>query len=164
MLFLQDKQDQENEDMRFNALGLDRILRQLLPDAAASLSQKDRSLCHSLGAPQIQAVCPSDRGCEGLVCKATPREPHTLRALDAMSWKRPDIGSRVTREDHARFWERLEVKLLRATRHLQECDGLSDCFRSWIRKQAPVQASQKKPGLGYSFGDGPHPSSSNSTA
>jgi hypothetical protein len=36
--------------------------------------------------------------------------------LAAMSWKRPDIGSRVTREGHARFWERLEVKLLRATR------------------------------------------------
>ncbi len=33
-----------------------------------------------------------------------------------MSWKRPDIGSRVSREVHARFWERAEVKFLRATR------------------------------------------------
>src|SRR5262245_59257063 len=32
-----------------------------------------------------------------------------------MSWQRPNIGSRVTREGHARFWERLEVKFLRAT-------------------------------------------------
>ena len=33
-----------------------------------------------------------------------------------MSWQRPNIGSRVTREGHARFWERPEVKFLRATR------------------------------------------------
>src|ERR1700756_1603868 len=33
-----------------------------------------------------------------------------------MSWERPNIGSRVTREGHARFWERPEVKFLRATR------------------------------------------------
>ena len=31
--------------------------------------------------------------------------------------QRPNIGSRVTREGHARFWERPEVKFLRATRH-----------------------------------------------
>jgi hypothetical protein len=35
---------------------------------------------------------------------------------DVMSWQRPNIGSRVTREGHARFWERPEVKFLRATR------------------------------------------------
>jgi hypothetical protein len=33
-----------------------------------------------------------------------------------MSWQRPDIGSRVNQEVHARFWERPEVKFLRATR------------------------------------------------
>jgi cation transport ATPase len=36
-----------------------------------------------------------------------------------MSWQRPNIGSRVTREGHARFWERPEVKFLRATQRLQ---------------------------------------------
>src|ERR1039458_4353741 len=35
-----------------------------------------------------------------------------------MAWQRPNIGSRVNREVHARFWERLEVKFLRATRPL----------------------------------------------
>ena len=39
--------------------------------------------------------------------------------IGPMPWQRPSIGSRVTREGHARFWERLEVKLLRATRHLR---------------------------------------------
>ena len=28
-----------------------------------------------------------------------------------MPWQRPNIGSRVTREGHARFWGRPEVKL-----------------------------------------------------
>ena len=42
-------------------------------------------------------------------------KPDTLRSLAAMSWQRPNIGSRVTREGHARFWERPEVKFLRAT-------------------------------------------------
>jgi hypothetical protein len=36
--------------------------------------------------------------------------------LVAMSWQRSNIGSRVTREGHARFWERPGVKFLRATR------------------------------------------------
>ena len=36
-----------------------------------------------------------------------------------MSWQRPNIGSRVNREIHARFWERVEVKFLRATRQKQ---------------------------------------------
>jgi hypothetical protein len=33
--------------------------------------------------------------------------------------QRSNIGSRVNREGHARFWERPEVKFLRATRQLQ---------------------------------------------
>ena len=32
--------------------------------------------------------------------------------------QRPNVGSRVTRESHARFWERPEVKFLRATRRV----------------------------------------------
>ena len=48
--------------------------------------------------------------------QVTPGDPNALCPLATMSWKWPDIGSRVTREGHARFWERPEVKLLRATR------------------------------------------------
>jgi 5-methyltetrahydropteroyltriglutamate--homocysteine methyltransferase len=40
-----------------------------------------------------------------------------------MLWQRPNIGSRVNREVHARFWERAEVKFLRATRHLLQLDS-----------------------------------------
>ena len=34
--------------------------------------------------------------------------------------QRLNIGSRVTREGHARFWERPGVRFLRATRHKQK--------------------------------------------
>ena len=34
--------------------------------------------------------------------------------------QRPNIGSRVTREGHARFWERPEVKFLPATRQTEK--------------------------------------------
>jgi hypothetical protein len=33
-----------------------------------------------------------------------------------MPWQRPNIGSRMNRKVHVRFWERPEVKFLRATR------------------------------------------------
>src|SRR5207253_2549604 len=75
-------------------------------------------LCHSVGAPQVQADAPSDQGGTRLVRPAPSGEPPALRPLATMSWQRPNIGSRVNREVHARFWERLGVKLLRATRQL----------------------------------------------
>src|SRR6516162_8911564 len=48
---------------------------------------------------------------------ATPSKSNTLRPLAALSWKRPNIGSRMNREVHVRIWERPEVRVLRATRH-----------------------------------------------
>src|SRR5215467_9876742 len=53
-------------------------------------------------------------GLTGCLCQS-----EALRSLAAMSWKRPNIGSRMNREVHVRFWERLEMKLLRATRQVQ---------------------------------------------
>jgi hypothetical protein len=41
--------------------------------------------------------------------------------LVILLWQRLSIGSRVTREGHARFWERPGVKVLRATRHEFAC-------------------------------------------
>src|ERR1700739_3829459 len=56
------------------------------------------------------------RGRWRLVRPDTPGQPNTLCSLAVMSWQRPNIGSRVTREGHARLWERPEAKFLRATR------------------------------------------------
>src|SRR5206468_8887069 len=55
-----------------------------------------------------------------------PRKSDALRSLAAMSWKRPNIGSRVNREVHARFWERAEVKFLRATRQTRPSRDVRD--------------------------------------
>jgi hypothetical protein len=44
-------------------------------------------------------------------------------------WQRPNIGSRVTREGHARFWERPEVQFLRATRRLRSFGDLDRAGR-----------------------------------
>jgi hypothetical protein len=40
-----------------------------------------------------------------------------FRPLAALSWSRPNIGSRMNREVHVRIRERPEVRVLRATRH-----------------------------------------------
>lgn len=42
-----------------------------------------------------------------------------------MSWQRLNIGSRVNREVHARFWEQPEVKSLRLTRLIQRLNLLT---------------------------------------
>jgi hypothetical protein len=68
------------------------------------------------GVAAIQADGPLDQGREGLVRSAAPRESNTLCPLATMPRQRPNIGSRVTREGHARFWERPRVKVPRATR------------------------------------------------
>jgi hypothetical protein len=96
---------------------LDKLLRPILSHAVASDSDEDRCLCHPLGASQIQAAPTSDQRRQRLVCPATPRHSNALRPLAAMLRQRPNIGSRVNREVHARFWERAEVKFLRTTRY-----------------------------------------------
>src|SRR5215467_8012895 len=64
-------------------------------------------------------------GLTGCLCQS-----EALRSLAAMSWKRPNIGSRMNREVHVRFWERLEVKLLRATRQNAKNSLRVNDFRS----------------------------------
>ena len=46
---------------------LDQLLQPLLQDAVASDPEEDRSLCHPLGAPQVQAVASQDQGGARLV-------------------------------------------------------------------------------------------------
>src|SRR5262249_36787738 len=77
--------------------------------------------------------------------------------LAAMPWKRLNIGSRMNREVHVRFWERPEVRLLRATRQTrrfrrrQTSVGSSyECRRAdaprscqwWIDPLLPVQSTK----------------------
>src|SRR6516225_5848197 len=64
---------------------------------------------------------------------ATPRKSNTLRPLAALSWKRPNIGSRMNREVHVRIWERPEVRVLRATRRLRSILYRAEIGRSGWR-------------------------------
>jgi hypothetical protein len=117
---------------------LDHLLRPLLQDTAASNPQADRRLCHPVGTSQVQADAPPDQRRKRLVWPATPSQPDTLRPLDVMSWQRPNIGSRVTREGHARFWERPEVEFLRATRQNRWSGTIPEHVRSTSVSRPPV--------------------------
>src|ERR1035437_3885037 len=75
-----------------------------------------------MGSPQIQADGPLDQGREGLVRSAAPRESNPLCPLATMPRQRPNIGSRMNREVHVRFWERPRVKVPRATRQSRHSD------------------------------------------
>jgi hypothetical protein len=63
---------------------------------------------------------------------------------DVMSWQRPNIGSRVTREGHARFWERPEVKFLRATRRLRRFERGAVNVGSWHNPDLPGRPPSRR--------------------
>src|ERR1700730_13350174 len=115
---------------------LDHLLQPLLQDAVASDPEADRYLCHPVGTPQVQADAPPDQRRERLVRPNAPGQPNTLCPLGIMSRQRPNIGSRVTREGHARFWERPEVEFLRATRRTSPFRGEGGKVRN--RRKAAI--------------------------
>src|SRR5215469_12136069 len=58
--------------------------------------------------------------------------------------QRSNIGSRVTREGHARFWERPEVKFLRATRRVSRTHRLSTTVQNCTRDEGgPFEAGSQ---------------------
>jgi hypothetical protein len=89
----------------------------------AAIVRGGRCLCHPVGTPQVQADARPDQRRQRLVRPGTPGQPNTLCPLGIMSRQRRNIGSRVTREGHARFWERPGVKFRRATRRTSPFRG-----------------------------------------
>jgi integrase/recombinase XerD len=114
----------------------------LLPMTVRQLnrvSPADQCLCHQMGTPQVQAVARSDQGRKRLARPAPPSESKAFCPLVVMPWQRPNNGSRMNREIHVRFWERPEVKVLRATRHLRSHPPQQDSTaRSVRRRKAKV--------------------------
>src|SRR5215813_6476467 len=133
--------ERAGRDVQSNYSRLDRLLQPLLSDAVEPDAQADRRLCHSVGPPQVQADGAPDQGSAGLVRPVTPGDTKTLCSLASMPWQRPNIGSRVTREGHARFWERPGVKLPRATRHRFAICRLRDMNFSELFIRRPVATS-----------------------
>src|SRR5262249_13377133 len=125
----------------------------LLQDAVASDPEADRCLCHPVGTPQVQADAPPDQRCERLVRPDTSGQPNTLCSLDVMSWQRPNIGSRVTREGHARFWERPEVNPLGASRKSPQTGSVVAWF---ARRWRGNQSTAHPPSARYPVWSGDH--------
>src|SRR3954447_25989052 len=78
----------------------------------------DRCLPDPLGAQQVQATASAAQRCKRLAGAGHPRPPASVCALALSAWEWPNIGSRMTRECHVRFWERVGVRLPRATRQV----------------------------------------------
>src|SRR5215472_17029433 len=77
-----------------------------------------------------------------MVCTAALCKFQALCSLAAMSWKRPNNGSRMNREVHVRFWESPEVKVLRATRHERRFRDVRERVRS-ASDSGKIAASQR---------------------
>src|SRR4051812_24615259 len=71
-----------------------------------------------LGAQQVQATASAAQRCKRLAGAGHPHQPASVCALALSAWEWPNIGSRMTRECHVRFWERVGVRLPRATRQV----------------------------------------------
>src|SRR5436305_2423560 len=69
-----------------------------------------------MGAAQVQASAAKAKSRAGSVDTGDPFIAGSVRPLAAGLWQRPNTGSRMSREVHVRFWERVGVKLPRATR------------------------------------------------
>ena len=97
---------------------LDHLLQPLLSDAVASDPEAGSTPMSFGGRVANSSGCVHQtKGRKGLVRPAPPRNAEALRSLAAMSWQRPNIGSRMNREVHVRFWERPGVKFPGPTQH-----------------------------------------------
>jgi hypothetical protein len=95
---------------------LDQLLRQLLPNAVAFNPAEDRSLCHSLDTPQIQAPALQDpkKRATGLIGFA--EKIPTLFAHGSSAMKADEHRELRESRGHAQIWECRGVKLLRTAR------------------------------------------------
>src|SRR3954449_3124192 len=93
-------------------------LQPLLPVGVDLDCASDRCLPDPLGAQQVQAPASAAQRCKRLAGAGHPRQPASVCALALSAWEWPNIGSRMTRECHVRFWERVGVRLPRATRQV----------------------------------------------
>ena len=82
---------------------LDQLLQPLLKDAVASDPEEDRSLCHPLGAPQVQAVASQVQGgarlgLTGYIEQIQRSLPTGSSAMETAEHREP-YGSRGSRTD-----------------------------------------------------------------
>src|SRR3954470_9863174 len=68
-----------------------------------------------MGSAQVQASTGPPAPCAYLACRSCLTPANAVPALEASLWQWSDVGSRMSREAHVRFWERAVVKSRRAT-------------------------------------------------
>src|SRR6516164_6186849 len=95
---------------------LDQLLRPLLQISSLLHIEADRRPSDTLGSTQVQTPTATTEARENMVGWCGQTHAVALPPLAASVCKRPDAGSRMSREAHVRFWERAVVKFRRATR------------------------------------------------
>src|SRR6516165_10992859 len=95
---------------------LDQLLRPLLQISSLLHIEADRRPSDTLGSTQVQTPTATTEARANMVGWRGQTHAVALPPLAASVCKRPDAGSRMSREAHVRFWERAVVKFRRATR------------------------------------------------
>ncbi len=95
---------------------LDQLLQSVLQIGVVSNPSSDRRLPRQMGTRQVQDSSTKVEGCSGLARTCDPNIAGSVCPLAASASRRPNIGSRMSREAHVRFWERVGVGFPRATR------------------------------------------------
>src|SRR6516225_7194685 len=95
---------------------LDQLLRPLLQISSLLHIEADRRPSDTLGSTQVQTPTATTEARENMVGWRGQTHAVALPPLAASVCKRPDAGSRMSREAHVRFCERAVVKFRRATR------------------------------------------------
>src|SRR5215470_8046478 len=95
---------------------LDQLLRPLLQISSLLHIEADRRPSDTLGSTQVQTPTATTEARANMVGWCGQTHAVALPPLAASVCKRPDAGSRMSREAHVRFWERAVVKFRRATR------------------------------------------------
>src|SRR5205807_5710089 len=95
---------------------VDQLLQPLLQIGPLLNTEADRRPSVTLGSAQVQTSEATTEACANVAGRSDQTYAGALPPLAAFICKRPDAGSRMSRETHVRFCERAVVKFHRATR------------------------------------------------
>src|SRR5260370_40295420 len=95
---------------------LDQLLRPLLQISSLLHIEADRRPSVTLGSTQVQTPTAPTEARATMAGRRGQTHAGALPPLASSVCKRPDAGSRMSREAPVRFWERAVVRFRRATR------------------------------------------------
>src|SRR6201993_4090852 len=138
---------------------LDQLLRPLLQISSLLHIEADRRPSVTLGSTQVQTPTAPTEARANMAGRRGQTHAGALPPLASSVCKRPDAGSRMSREAHVRFCERAVVRFRRATRllisgerHLRRILTLYSLYYNETRthlgldKDAPLRRSAQRSG------------------